>query len=132
VRQDIWSTPRPVPGRVMPIAAAGALIVLALPVFLVAGFPLAGWMLAAVLWAASQAFALLLARLQPGADNLAASGVVGIGRMVRVIAVGVVLAIVASRDGETALAAALLFALAYTVELALSLTAYFTSEPVRR
>jgi hypothetical protein len=52
--------------------------------------------------------------------------------MVRVFAVGVVLAVVASRDGETALAAALLFALAYTVELALSLTAYFTSEPVRR
>jgi hypothetical protein len=131
VRQDIWSTPRPVPGRVMPVAAAGALIALALPVFLVAGFPLAGWVLAAVLWVAGQALALLLARLQPGADNLAASGVVGIGRMVRVIAVGVVLAIVASRDGETALAAALLFALAYTLELALSLTAYFTSEPVR-
>jgi hypothetical protein len=131
VRQNVWSTPRPVPGRAMPIAAGGALIALALPVFLVAGFPLAGWVLAAVLWVAGQAFALVLARLQPGADNLAASGVVGIGRMVRVFAVGVVLAIVASRDGETALAAALLFALAYTVELALSLTAYFASEPVR-
>jgi hypothetical protein len=131
VRQDVWSTPRPVPGRALPIAAGGALIALALPIFLVADFPLAGWALAAVLWAAGQAFGLLLARLQPGADNLAASGVVGIGRMVRVIAVGVVLAIVASRDGETALAAALVFALAYTLELALSLTAYFTSEPVR-
>jgi hypothetical protein len=131
MRQDVWSTPRPVPGRAMPIAAGGALVALALPIFLVAGFPLAGWVLAAVLWVAGQALGLLLARLQPGADNLAASGVVGIGRMVRVIAVGVVLAIVASRDGETALAAALLFALAYTVELALSLTAYFTSEPVR-
>jgi hypothetical protein len=131
MRQDVWSTPRPVPGRAMPIAAGGALVALALPIFLVAGFPLAGWVLAAVLWVAGQALGLLLARLQPGADNLAASGVVGIGRMVRVIAVGVVLAIVASRDGETALAAALVFALAYTLELALSLTAYFTSEPVR-
>jgi hypothetical protein len=131
VRQDVWSTPRPVPGRGLPIAAGGALIVLALPIFLVADFPLAGWALAAVLWVAGQALGLVLARLQPGADNLAASGVVGIGRMIRVIAVGVVLAIVASRDGETALAAALVFALAYTLELALSLTAYFTSEPVR-
>jgi hypothetical protein len=131
VRQDVWSTPRPVPGRALPIAAGGALIALALPIFLVADFPLAGWALAAVLWVAGQALGLLLARLQPGADNLAASGVVGIGRMIRVIAVGVVLAIVASRDGETALAAALVFALAYTLELALSLTAYFTSEPVR-
>lgn len=131
MRQGVWSTPRPVPGRTLPIAAGGALVALALPIFVVAGFPLAGWALAAVLWLAGQALALLLARLQPGADNLAASGVVGIGRMVRVIAVGVVLAIVASRDGETALAAALVFALAYTLELALSLSAYFTSEPVR-
>jgi hypothetical protein len=131
MRQDVWSTPRPVPGSAMPIVAGGALVALALPVFLVAGFPLAGWVLAAVLWVAGQVLALLLARLQPGADNLAASGVVGIGRMVRVIAIGAVLAIVASRDGETALAAALVFAFAYTLELALSLTAYFTSEPVR-
>ena len=131
MRQDVWSTPRPVPGRAMPIAAGGALVALALPIFLVAGFPLAGWALAAVLWVAGQVLALLLARLQPGADNLAASGVVGIGRMVRVIAIGAVLAIVASRDGETALAAAIVYAFAYTLELVLSLTAYFTSEPVR-
>jgi hypothetical protein len=131
VRQDVWSTPRPVPGRLVPIAAGAAVIALALPVFLAAGIPLDGWVLAAVLWAAGQALGLLLARLQPGADNLAASGVVGIGRIVRVAAVGAVLVIVASRDGETALAAAILYAFAYTIELALSLTAYFTSEPIR-
>jgi hypothetical protein len=131
VRQDVWSTPRPVPARAIPIAAGGAVIALALPVFLAAGLPLDGWVLAAVLWVAAQALGLLLARLQPGADNLAASGVVGIGRIVRVVAVGAVLVVVASRDGETALAAALLYAFAYTLELALSLTAYFTSEPIR-
>jgi hypothetical protein len=131
MRQDVWSTPRPVPGRLIPIAAGAAVVALALPVFLAAGLPLAGWALAAVLWLAAQALGLLLARLQPGADNLAASGVVGIGRIFRVAAVGVVLAIVASRDGEVALAAALVYAFAYTLELALSLTAYFTSEPVR-
>ena len=131
MRQDVWSTPRPVPGRLIPIAAGGALVILALPVFLAAGLPLAGWVLAATLWVAGQALGLLLGRMQLGADNLAASGVVGIGRIVRVTAVGVVLAVVASRDGETALAAALVYAFAYTLELALSLTAYFTSEPVR-
>ena len=131
MRQNVWSTPRPVPGRTIPIAAGAAVIALALPIFLAAGWPLAGWVLAAVLWVAGQALGLLLARLQPGTDNLAASGVVGIGRIARVAAVGVVLAIVASRDGETALAAALVYAFAYTIELALSLTAYFTSEPVR-
>jgi hypothetical protein len=131
VRQDVWSTPRPVPGRVVPIAAGAAVIALAFPVFLAAGLPLQGWVLAAVLWIAGQALGLLLARVEPGADNLAASGVVGIGRIFRVAAVGVVLAVVASRDGEVALAAALVYAFAYTLELALSLTAYFTSEPVR-
>lgn len=131
MRQDVWSTPRPVPARLLPIAAGAAVIALAFPVFLAAGLPLEGWLLAAVLWLAGQALGLLLARLQPGADNLAASGVVGIGRIVRVAAVGAVLVVVASRDGETALAAAILYAFAYTIELALSLTAYFTSEPIR-
>lgn len=115
----------------IPIAAGAAVIALAFPVFLAAGLPLQGWVLAAVLWIAGQALGLLLARVEPGADNLAASGVVGIGRIFRVAAVGVVLAVVASRDGEVALAAALVYAFAYTLELALSLTAYFTSEPVR-
>jgi hypothetical protein len=115
----------------IPIAAGGAVVLLALPVFLAAGLPLAGWALAAVLWLAAQALGLLLARMKLGADSLAASGVAGIGRIVRVAAVGVVLAVVASRDGEMALAAALVYAFAYTLELALSLTAYFTSEPVR-
>jgi hypothetical protein len=131
MRQDVWSTPRPVPGRLVPIAAGAAVIALAFPVFLAAGISLAGWVLAAVLWVAGQALGLLLARLQPGADNLAASGVVGIGRIVRVAAVGAVLVVVASRDGETALAAAILYAFAYTIELALSLSAYFTSDPIR-
>jgi hypothetical protein len=131
VRQDVWSTPRPVPGRLLPVAAGTAVVALALPIFLAAGWPLAGWALAAVLWIAGQALGLLLARLQPGADNLAASGVVGIGRIFRVAVVGAVLVVVASRDGETALGAALVYAFAYTLELALSLTAYFTSEPVR-
>jgi len=131
MRQDVWSTPRPVPGRLVPIAAGAAVIALAFPVFLAAGISLPGWVLAAVLWVAGQALGLLLARLQPGADNLAASGVVGIGRIVRVAAVGAVLVVVASRDGETALAAAILYAFAYTIELALSLSAYFTSDPIR-
>ena len=131
MRRSVWSTPRPIPGRLIPIAAGAAVVALALPVFLAAGLPLQGWVLAAVLWMAGQALGLLLGRMQVGADNLAASGVVGIGRIARVAAVGVVLVVVASRDGETALAAALVYAFAYTVELALSLTAYFTSEPVR-
>src|SRR5207247_4226027 len=63
VTAGIFSTPRPVPSRFAPTTAAGGLIVLALPVFAVADWPLSGWLLATVLWAAALAFSLLLARL---------------------------------------------------------------------
>jgi hypothetical protein len=112
-------------------ALAGALVIgFALPVFLAAGWPLAGWALGAVLWLAAQAVSLLLTRLRPGAGNLAASGVVGISMMFRALAVGVVVIAVAATDPELAVAAAVVYALAYTLELALSLLSYFGSEPL--
>ena len=49
----IFSTPRPLPSRLAPTIAGGTIIALALPIFAVAGWPLAGWALAAVLWVAS-------------------------------------------------------------------------------
>ena len=67
--RDVWATPRPVPSRFMPIVASGALIALALPVFVVAGLPLRGWALAAVLWVAAEAVGLLLSRLSLGANG---------------------------------------------------------------
>jgi hypothetical protein len=115
----------------MPVVASGALIVLALPVFVVAGLPLRGWALAAVLWVAAEAVGLLLSRLSLGADNLAASGVRGVGMMFRSVAVMVVIIVVAASDPAVGVSAGVLYALAYTLELALSLTTYFTSEPVR-
>ena len=38
----MFSTPRPVPGRLVPALAGSAVIALALPVFVVAGWPLYG------------------------------------------------------------------------------------------
>jgi len=116
---------------VVPIAASAALVALALPVFAVAGWPLRGWALAAILWIAAQALGLLLSRLSLGADNLAASGVRGIGMMFRPVAVMVVVIAVAASDAEIGVAAGLLYALAYTLELSLSLLTYFGS-PVHR
>jgi hypothetical protein len=126
----VLSTPRPIPSRLLPAAAGALVVVLALPVFFAAGWPLAGWALGAVLWLAAQAMSLLLTRLQPGAGNLAASGVVGISMMFRAVAVGIVVIAVAASDPGLAVAAALVYALAYTLELALSLLSYFGSEPV--
>jgi hypothetical protein len=66
-----------------------------------------------------------------GADNLAAAGVRGIGMMFRTVAVMIVVIVVAASNAELGLAAGVLYALAYTLELALSLTTYFASEPIR-
>jgi hypothetical protein len=131
VRLAIFETPRPAPGRLLPAIAAAGLLLLALPVFLVADLPLGGWLLASVLWLAAQGLSLLLARLGVGADKLAASGVVGIGMTLRSIAVGVVLIAVVASDARLGLSAALLYALAYTLELGVSLAAYFGQESTR-
>ncbi len=123
----IFETPRSVPGRLLPALVGATVVALALPVFLVAGFRFDGWLLGAVLWAASQALALLLTRLRLGAANLAASGVVGVGMTFRAVAVMVVIIAVAASDARLGVAAALVYALAYTLELAVSLALYFGS-----
>ena len=124
----VFSTPRPIPGRLVPALAGSALIALALPVFVVAGWPLAGWTLAAVLWVAAQLFAWLLTRLSLEAGNLAAAGMRGIGTSFKAVAVGIPLVAVTVADEGVGIAAAILYALAFTLELAVSLVTYFGSE----
>jgi hypothetical protein len=127
--REVWATPRPVPTSHVPKIAGAAVVALALPVFLAADLPLRGWVLGAVLWVAAEAIGLLLARLPLGADNLAAAGVRGIGMMFRTVAAMVVVIVVTASHTELGLAAGVVYALAYTLELALSLTTYFSSEP---
>ena len=125
--KDVWATPRPIPSRVVPVAAGAAVVALALPVFVAAGWPLRGWALGSILWLGAQALGLLLSRLDLGADNLAASGVRGVGMMFRPVAVMVVVIAVAASNAEVGLAAGLLYTLAYSLELGLSLLTYFGS-----
>jgi hypothetical protein len=124
----VFETPRPVPGRLVPALAGSAVVVLALPVFLAAGWPLDGWLLAATLWVAGQLFALLLTRLPLGTGNLAAAGMRGIGTSFRAILIGVPLVAVTISDERVGLAAAILYALAFSVEFAVSLVEYFGQE----
>ena len=121
----ILSTPRPVPGPTLPLVAGAAVVVLALPIFLAAGWPLDGWLIGGTLWAASRLLATLLTRLAPRDGNLAAGGVLGFGMTFRAIAVLVVVVVLAATDPTLALAATLLYALAYTLELGVSLALYF-------
>lgn len=127
----IVASPRPVPPRLLPVIAGGAVVALALPVFLAAGWPLAGWLLGATLWTGAQLLGLLLARLPLGAGNLAAAGVRGVGMMFRAMAVMVVGIAVVASDAELGLSAVAVYALAYTLELALSLATYFGGQPAR-
>lgn len=126
----LLDTPRPVPGRRIPTLAGAAVVVLALPVVLVGGFPLAGWALAAVLFAAGEALGLWLAKLPTGADNLASSGLVALAHSFRGIGVMVVLLIVAVADRATGVTGVVVYGLAYTLSLGISLLEYFSGERI--
>ena len=93
-----------------------------MPLVLLAGWSVAGWAIAAVLWLAVQGFGLLLGRLNP-------SAALGFGLMLRMLAVLVVLVAVAASDKDLGLAAALVYGVAYSAELALSLAGYYGQEP---
>ena len=124
--RSILATPRPVPSRLLPSAAGSLVVVLALPVFAAAGWSLGAWGLAAALWLAGEALAFGIARLPLGMNSLVSSGVVGITMTFRVVAVMMVLVGVAATSESFALTAGLLFAAAYSLELAVSLVLYFT------
>ena len=130
-RVGILGAPRPYPERQRLLGpAAGALtIALALPLFLIADWPLAGWAVAAVLWVGVQALGVLLARVKPSPDNVAASGALAFGMMFRLLVVLAVLLALAASDRDAGLAAALTYGAAYTAELAISLLGYYGQEP---
>jgi hypothetical protein len=104
-------------------------VVLALPVFLAGGFPLGGWALAAVLWGAGELLGLWLSRMPTGADHLRTSGLVAIAMAFRGIGVMVALLVVTIANKDLGIAAVVVYALAYSLSLAVSLIEYFSAEP---
>jgi hypothetical protein len=116
-------TPRPEPGHLLPALAGGAVLLVALPIFLVAGWPIAGWALATVLYVAVHLLDLILVRLGNGAKVF--------GVLFKALALLVILVAVAASDKELAIAAVLTYALAYTLEFGLSLAVYYGKEPTR-
>jgi hypothetical protein len=127
MRAGIFATPRPVPGRLLPAVGGALVLLLALPVFLLAGWDLSGWALGAVLWFGLEAIELVLTRLRGGTGNVAASAVLAFGLSFKAIVVLAVLIAAAATDPYLAAAAAIVYVLAYTFELALSLFTYFGS-----
>jgi hypothetical protein len=125
VKTELLGTPRPVPGRLLPAAGAAVLVVLALPVFLVAGWPVKGWALGAALWAGLAALSLVLAQIRARTTGVASSSLQGIELLVKALAVLTVVLAAAHSDASVAVAAILVYALAYSLELVLSVASYF-------
>ena len=128
MRSALFATPRPVPGRLLPALAGALVFALALPVFLVADWPLAGWALGALLWSGLQAVDFVLTRAGGRTGNLAGSAVQGFRMFFKATAVLVVLVAAAASDAQLAVAAALTYAVAYTLDFGVSLLSYFAGE----
>ena len=124
----LFGTPRPVPTRRGPVLGALVVLALALPLCLIAGAGWRPWLLGAGLWIVCEALALLLTRLPLGLSNLGASGAVGVGLIFRQLVAGVTLVAVLVHHKHLAVGAALVYAAAYTSELALSMLGYFAGE----
>jgi heme O synthase-like polyprenyltransferase len=125
MRAGIFATPRPVPRRLLPALGGLVILMLALPVFLIAGWDLSGWALGAVLWAGIEAIDFLLARARARSGGIASAAVLAFGLSFKAIAVLAVLIAAAATRPTLAAAAAVVYVLAYTFELGLSLLSYF-------
>jgi hypothetical protein len=95
---------------------------LALPVFIVSGWSLRGWAIAAVLWIGVHGFELLIARTGSKPQ------VQVFGMFFKSVGVLVVLLATVAADRHAGLAALVTYALAYTCELGLSLVTYFGAD----
>lgn len=103
-------------------------MIVALPVVLIGGFSIAGWAIAAVLWAGGEALGFWLARVPTGVDRLRQSALVALAMSFRGIGVMVALLAITVADRRLGLVAVVVYALAYTLSLAVSLVEYFLGE----
>jgi hypothetical protein len=124
----VWATPRPVPHGMLPAIAGSLVVLVALPVFLVAGWPMESWEIAAALWVAYLVIGAFLSRVPLGDGNLAAAGLVAVGRVSRAGLLMVVLITIAVKSSHIGLPAAIVYGLAFTVEFLASLYLYFDGE----
>ena len=124
----LFSTPRPEPSHLLPTIGGSVVLALALPIFLVAGWNVAAWGLAAALWVAVHVLDLFVARARAQTVTLAASGVQAFALFFKSIGLLAVLLAALAADRSLALGAVVTYALAYTFELGLSLVSYFGAE----
>ena len=125
---SVFSATRDEPNHLLPAAAGTVIVLLLLPVFLILGWSITGWGLAAVLWLGLHGIDFFLARLRNDHDGGARnSAMQAFGLLFKLLVLLVVLFAALSRSQDVALTAALTYGLAYTFELGLSLSTYFGS-----
>jgi hypothetical protein len=114
------------PAPALPQAAAffasgiGVIVaVLSLPVVLVLGGPIEGWIMGVVLWAGNWGGQILTSRVSRNANAVAAVGMSGVSFISRAWLTAIVLFIIALKWDETVgLVAAAIFLVAFTLDLA--------------
>lgn len=128
----------PVSHEMRPLRIAASVIglvivALALPFVLLAGGPLNGWILGALLWIANWSVALWMGRLTTGLEPTYAVGLAGISFIARAWLVAGVLFVVALRYSEPiALTAAGVFIFAFTFDLFGRTILFSINEKLRR
>ena len=127
-----WTQPRVAPAQLLPAAAGTFVVLLALPVFLLAGWRLSGWGIGAVLWVGFEGLGWFLTRLRSRTGNLAAAGVSGFLMLFRAVAVMVVVVVLVTSDEGLGIAVLLTYAVGYTAQLGLSLVSYYTGPEAGR
>ena len=137
-RMRTAAAPNPVPLRANPtefiLAILGFIALLvALPVALLLGGPLGGWLLAAALFAASWASQRFITRISEGLDATQAVGLTGISSIGRAVVVVMILFVVALKVDKTAgLVAGGVFAAAFTFDLMGRTTLFAIREKQRK
>ncbi len=122
----VWTQPRVAPPQLLPAAAGGFVVLLALPVVLLAGWSVAGWGIGAVMWVGFEGLGWFLARLRAQTGNLAAAGVSGFLMLFRAVAVMAVVVVLVTSNQGLGLVALLTYAVGYTAQFGLALVGYYT------
>jgi hypothetical protein len=124
MKDEALIQPRTVPGMRAPAIGGTIVILVALPVFVIGGWPLEAWGIAAALWAANLGIGLLLVRVPREMSSLAGAGVVAFGGMFRAAGLMTILILIAVKDSTLGLPAAIVYGIAFTVELVVGIVAY--------
>ena len=126
----LFSNPRSEPDHRLPALGGTVVLALLLPVVALAGWSVAGWGLAALLWFGLHGLDLFVSRARSKPGGVANSGIQAFALFFKLIALLVVLFAALAADRDVALTAALTYGLAYTFELGLSLATYFGTPSV--